>query len=179
MGAMSLDPRRYQVVVIDLQEKLAGAMPEAARERTVRAADNIVFAARELGVPVLFTEQYPQGLGPTVGVLAAENPFVKMAFAATDEPGFADRLEAGRTVVLCGMEAHICVAHTGLGLRALGWEVVVVPDACCSRREEDWREGIALLRGAGATVLPSESLLFGWLGRAEGALFKAVSRRIR
>jgi len=57
--------------------------------------------------------------------------------------------------------------------------VIVVPDACCSRRDDDWREGIELLRKAGATVMPSESLLFGWLGRAEGPLFKAISRRIR
>lgn len=176
---MALHPHSYQLVVIDLQDKLAGAMPEAPLSRTLRAADNLVFAARELGVPVIFTEQYPQGLGPTVAQLGATDPFVKLAFAATDEPGFDARLAPGRTVVLCGMETHICVAHTGLGLLERGWRVVVVPDACCSRREADWRDGIALLRNAGATVLPSESLLFGWLGRAEGPLFKAVSRRIR
>ncbi len=176
---MALDPARYQLVIVDLQEKLANAMPEAQRQRTLRAADNLVFAARELGVPVLFTEQYPQGLGPTAAALGATEPFVKLAFAATDEPGFEARLSPGRTMVLCGMETHICVAHTGLGLRAGGWDVVVVPDACCSRTDDDWRAGIEMLRGAGATVLPSESLLFGWLGRAEGALFKAISRRIR
>lgn len=178
-GGMALDPHTTQLVVIDLQEKLAGAMPEAPLARTLRAADNLVFAARELGVPVVFTEQYPQGLGPTAAQLGATDPFVKLAFAATDEPGFEARLTPGRTVVLCGMEAHICVAHTGLGLVARGFPVIVVPDACCSRRDDDWREGIELLRKAGATVMPSESLLFGWLGRGEGPLFKAISRRIR
>ncbi len=179
MGAMALDPLAYQLVVIDLQERLAGAMPEPQLARTVRAADNLVFAARELGIPITFTEQYPQGLGPTLPQLGATDPFVKLAFAATDEPGFDGRLHPGRTVVLCGMEAHICVAHTGRGLRERGWSVVVVPDACCSRRDDDWREGIELLRAAGASVMPSESLLFGWLARAEGPLFKAISRRIR
>ena len=176
---MALDPKQYQVVVIDIQTKLAGAMPDAALAGTVHATDNICFAARELGVPLVFTEQYPQGLGNTVPQLGATDPFVKHAFAATDEPGFDARLSPDRTVVLCGMEAHICVLHTGLGLLARGIPVVVVPDAVCSRREGDWRHGIELLRKEGATVMPSESLLFGWLGRAEGPLFKAISRRIR
>ncbi|GDX80986.1 hydrolase [Deltaproteobacteria bacterium] len=176
---MALDPNRYQLVIIDIQEKLAGAMPEASRARGLRAAENLVFAARELDMPLTFTEQYPQGLGPTVASLAAADPFVKTAFAATDEPGFDQCLHAGRTLVLAGMETHICVAHTALGLRASGHEVVVVPDACVSRREDDWRDGIAWMRSAGVTVLPSETLLFGWLGRAGGPLFKEISRRIR
>jgi nicotinamidase-related amidase len=176
---MALPPDRFQLVVVDLQEKLAGAMPEAPLARTLRAADNLVFTARELGVPVTFTEQYPQGLGPTVAALGATDPFVKLAFAATDEPGFDRHLLPGRTVVLCGMETHICVAHTALGLRELGHDVVVVPDACCSRRDVDWSDGLALARTAGARVMPSETVLFGWLGRAEGPLFMAVSRPIR
>ncbi len=180
MGAgMALDPNRYQLVVIDVQEKLAAAMPESSRARGVRATENLVFAARELGIPLVFTEQYPQGLGPTVPSLAATDPFVKTAFAATDEPGFDQRLVAGRTVVLTGMETHVCVAHTAIGLRAAGLDVVVAPDACVSRRDEDRADGLAWMRSAGVTLLPSETLLFGWLGRAGGPLFKEISRRIR
>ena len=140
---------------------------------------DLVFAARELGISVTFTEQYPQGLGPTVAALGAEAPFVKTAFAATDEPGFDARLHPGRAVVLCGMETHICVAHTAVGLRAQGYEVIAAGDACLSRREDDRQAGFTWMRSVGATVLPSETLLFGWLGRAGGPLFKAISRRIR
>lgn len=176
---MALDPAHYQLVVIDIQERLAGAMPEAACAATVRAAGNLAFAARELGIPVTFTEQYPQGLGPTVAALGAEAPFVKTAFAATDEPGFDARIHPGRIVVLCGMETHICVAHTSIGLRAQGYEVIAAGDACLSRREEDRQAGFTWMRSVGANVLPSETLLFGWLGRAGGPLFKEISRRIR
>lgn len=175
---MALDPSPYQLLVIDFQERLFGAMPEAQRERARKATDNLIFTARELGIPVTFTEQYPQGLGPTLADFGAEDPFSKLAFAATDEAGFDARLRRPH-LVLCGMEAHICVAHTALGLRARGLDVTVAWDACVSRRDEDAREGLAWMRGAGATILPSETLLFGWLARAEGPLFKAVSRRIR
>lgn len=164
--------------MIDYQERLFGVMPEPARERARKAADNLVFTARELGIPITFTEQYPQGLGPTLPDLGATAPFVKLAFAATDEAGFDAHLHRPHLVV-CGMETHICVAHTVAGLRARGLGVTVVPDACLSRRDDDAREGLAWMRSLGAAILPSESVLFGWLGRAEGPLFKAVSRRIR
>lgn len=175
---MALDPRSYELVVIDFQEKLFAAMPEPQRERAKRAAENVVYLARELGMPVTFTEQYPQGLGPTLGSLGANDPFIKSAFAATDEPGFAARLH-GRTPILVGMETHICVAHTAAGLRASGVDVVVVHDACVSRGDADWEAGVAWMRQLGATMLPSETILFGLLGRATGPLFKEVSRRIR
>lgn len=153
-------------------------MPEAQRERARKATDNLVFTARELGIPVTFTEQYPQGLGPTLPELGATAPFVKLAFAATDEAGFDAHLHRPHLVV-CGMEAHICVAHTVAGLRAHGLDVTVAGDACVSRRDDDARDGFVWMRAVGATILPSETVLFGWVGRAEGPLFKAVSRRIR
>lgn len=180
---MALDPNAYELVVIDFQEKLFGAMPEVQRARAQRAAENLVYIARELGMPITFTEQYPQGLGPTIPSLGACDPFVKSAFAATDEPGFSDRL-SGRTPILVGMETHICVAHTAVGLlaaraSAAGAKVVVVPDACVSRRDTDWSAGVEWIRQVGALVLPSETVLFGLLGRASGPLFKEISRRIR
>ncbi len=69
--------------------------------------------------------------------------------------------------------------HTAVGLRAQGYEVIAAGDACLSRREDDRQAGFTWMRSVGATVLPSETLLFGWLGRAGGPLFKAISRRIR
>lgn len=176
---MSIDPSSSQLLVVDFQERLFAAMPEATRASASKAGDNLIFTARELGVPVTFTEQYPQGLGPTLPEFGASDPFVKLAFAATDEPGFDARLPARRHVVVFGMETHICVAHTVAGLRARGLAVTVVYDACVSRRAADADAGLAWMRADGALILPSETVLFGWLGRAEGPLFKAVSRRIR
>lgn len=174
-----IEPQRLQLVVVDFQERLFGAMPEPQRQRAQKATENLVFIARELGMPTCFTEQYPQGLGPTLSPLGADHPFVKTAFAATDEPGFAERLAPGRGVILCGMETHICVAHTAAGLRGADQEVLVATDACVSRRDNDWADGIAWMRQLGAVAVPSETLLFGLLGRAAGPLFKEVSRRIR
>mgnify|MGYP001590146235 CR=1 FL=1 len=173
------DPARAQLVVVDFQEKLAGAMPQPQRDRGQKAIENLVFLARELGMPLLFTEQYPQGLGPTVAALGATEPFEKTAFAATDEEGFAARLARRPQVILCGMETHICVAHTAVGLLGAGLEVLVGADACVSRRDADWADGLGWMRQVGATVVPSETILFGLLGRARGPVFKEVSRRIR
>ncbi len=173
------DPAQHQLVVIDFQERLFGAMPEAQRARALKATDNLLYLARALEMPVVFTEQYPQGLGPSVPALGAVDPFVKTAFAATDEEGFFPRLADRRVVILTGMETHICVAHSAVGLLAAGYQVIVAADACVSRHDADWHHGLAWTKEAGATVLPSESILFGLLGRAGGPLFKEVSRRIR
>ena len=175
---MALDPQTHELVVIDFQEKLFGVMPEAARLRAKQCAENLTFLARELAMPVIYTEQYPQGLGHTLPSLSATDAFVKSAFAATDEDGFAARLSR-KTAILLGMETHICVAHTAAGLRAAGRSVIVAPDACLSRRELDAAAGIEWMRQMGANILPSETILFGLLGRASGTLFKEVSRRIR
>ncbi|MSQ04287.1 MAG: isochorismatase family protein [Myxococcales bacterium] len=176
---MAFDRNLYQLVVIDFQVKLAAAMPEASLSRGLRATENLVFAARELGIPILFTEQYPQGLGPTVPSLAATYAFEKTAFSAMDEPGFEQRLLDGRVPVLAGMEAHVCVAHTACDLIRAGRGVIVVTDACVSRREEDRTDGLQWIRSAGVNLLPSETLIFGWLGRSDGPLFREISRRIR
>jgi nicotinamidase-related amidase len=77
------------------------------------------------------------------------------------------------------METHICVAHTALGLRAAGHDVWVIPDACVSRRKEDWETGLSWMASEGVRVVPCESVLFGLVGSAGGPIFKEISRRIR
>lgn len=177
---MRIERARLQVLVIDFQERLYGAMPEGDREAALRAVENLVFLADELGVPVTLTEQYPRGLGPTVPTL--QNPgrpaFEKTAFSALQEPGFTDRGVGGQVLVV-GMETHVCVALTVQDLRAQGVEVGVVADGCLSRRPADRSLGLELARAAGAAVLPVETVLFALLERAGSPLFKEISRRIR
>lgn len=175
---MRLHADHVQLLVIDIQEKLAAAMPAEARERTVRAADNLLFLADALGVPITLTEQYPEGIGPTVSPLRVREPLQKMHFSAMEEADFAHHLHRS-TVLLCGMETHICVALTARDLRAQGKDVVVIADGCASRRAEDREAGLAWMRSLGCHVLPSETVLFALLGRAGTPLFKQVSRRIR
>jgi nicotinamidase-related amidase len=166
---------RSHVLLIDFQERLFQAMPEH-RDRAASAAATLLWLADGLGVPVTATEQYPKGLGPTVEGLRRPSALQKMAFSAARAEGFPPL--AG-TAVICGMEAHICVAHTVADLRAAGRDVVVVADACLSRKDADRDAAYAWMRGLGAAVLPVETVLFGWLGTAEHPLFREVSKRIR
>ncbi|MFZ5477076.1 MAG: isochorismatase family protein [Myxococcota bacterium] len=175
---MSFDPARLQLFVVDFQEKLFGAMPEGPREAAAKAAGNLRFAFDALSLPVVTTEQYPQGLGPTLEPLRGAPTFAKTTFSAMRDEAIAAELRRP-AVVLAGMETHICVTLTALDLRARGVDVIVVPDACVSRRKADWRAGLALMEGAGARIVPSETLLFALVERAGTPLFKEISRRIR
>ncbi len=170
------------LLVIDVQERLLPATPDAARPHALRALETLVWLYDALGAPIVFTEQYPQGLGPTHPPLRAAAPaaplYSKMTFSALGEPAVVDALDRPH-VVLCGVETHICVAQTGLALLAAGKRVTVVADACLSRREEDRALGLQLLRDAGATVAPYETVCFGLIGRAGTPLFKELSRRVR
>jgi len=179
-----VDVTRFQLrredtvlVVVDVQERLAAAMAERARVEA--NALRLVRAARLLGVPVLATEQYPRGIGPTVEALGAElgaAPVEKLTFDCCGEPAFLAALgAAGRgTAVLCGMEAHVCVLQTALGLLARGRTVHVVADAVCSREAANARTGLELVREAGAVVTCTETAIFQLLGRAGTAEFRAV-----
>lgn len=166
-----------QLLLIDWQQRLFEAMPEEVRAQSLKAAENLAFLADSMGIPVLRTEQYPKGLGPTLPSLAG--PCVeKMSFSAMGEPAFIENLSRPHLVV-SGMETHICVALTVLDLRERGMHVTVVADACLSRRKSDWKRGLELCRSAGATVISSETFLFGTIGKAGTPLFKEISRRIR
>jgi nicotinamidase-related amidase len=168
------------LIVIDMQERLVPAMQAPAR--TIRNARVLITAARELAVPVLLTEQYPQGLGPTVPELAraaAEaNAAIlpKMHFSCMEDPGFAAAFEAtGRgQAVIAGMEAHICVMQTAVSLMDQGYEVFVVTDATSSRTLESEKACLDRLQASGAGIVTTEMVVFEWLGRAGTPAFKAL-----
>jgi nicotinamidase-related amidase len=182
-----LDPKRTAVVVVDIQDRLAAAMPSARLGEVVRAARILVEGARLLGAPVLYTEQYPKGLGPTLpeveGALRAAEAlrFEKLDFSACDCEGFADRLSTlGATaVVVLGMETHVCVFQTVRDLVGRGFDVHVPVDGVASRRDDHREVGLALCERAGATRTTAESVAFDWLARASGDAFKQVSKLVR
>jgi nicotinamidase-related amidase len=182
--------RRFQLdrddavlLVIDIQERLAAAMSE--RERVVANTAHLIAGAKLLGVPVVHTEQYPKGLGPTVpelrAALAPAPAIEKLTFDCCGERSFAPALEqTGRSsVIVCGMETHICVLQTVLGLLAGGLTVHVAADAACSRNPENARLALDMQRDAGAVVTCTETVLFQLLGRAGTPEFKAIQARIR
>jgi nicotinamidase-related amidase len=169
------------LLVIDVQEKLLPKIHAAAAvERNIAF---LIDAARLLNVPVLATEQYPQGLGPTAAVVAERLPPdrpAKVAFSCEAVPAVADTLGAGRpNVLLAGIETHVCVMQTALDLLNRGVGVFVAADAVASRFDVDHRFALNRLERAGAVLTTVETAAFEWLGSADHPAFKAVSRLVR
>lgn len=168
-----------RLVVVDVQEKLAPAIDASAR--VVAGVTWLVQVAQRLGVPVAATEQYPKGLGRTVAPLRALLPpeaiGEKLAFSAAED-GCLDALPgAGRTqAVLVGMEAHVCVLQTALGLAAAGCEVFVVADAVGSRAPADLALALERMRAGGIAIVTREMVAFEWLHAAGSERFRAISR---
>ena len=170
-----LERERAALVVVDVQE---GFRPYAVFEEVARACGKLVEAARILDVPRIVTEQYPKGLGhtaPEVG-LDGEPVVEKTVFSACRADGFD---LAGRDqVVVCGIEAHVCVSQTVHDLLDRGLEVHVPADAVGSRNEFDYRIGVDRLERVGAIVTTVEAVLFDLLGEAGTPEFKAVQKLV-
>jgi len=190
MAELTLHRETTALLIVDVQERLASAMVDDARERCVANVARLVRGAGLLHVPIVVTEQYPKGLGRTVAPVLealAEAPATpdiveKIEFDACRNPGFGEVLRAGvagRTLVLCGMEAHICVWQTARGLVSQGFSVHIPIDATCSRDPDNRRIAEGLWRQAGAVVTCTETVLFDLVGSATGDVFKAISHMVR
>ena len=166
------------LLVIDVQEKLMPAIRDHAR--VVWNVRRLIEGATILGLPVAATEQYPQGLGPTVAELAARLPVraAKLTFSCGGCPQiFRDFRSRGiYKLLICGVEAHVCVAQSVLDLLADGWRTYVAVDAVGSRFEIDYRAALGRMDSAGATLTTTEAALFEWCQAAGTAEFKAISR---
>jgi len=173
------------IVVIDVQERLEPVMPREVRRQLKKSLSVLAETSRQLGIPVLITEQYPKGLGPTLPSLreqfAVAPVFEKSSFSALGSGAFSEALaESGRRqVILAGMEAHICVLQTALELLSEGYEVQVLVDAVASRRRLHWQNGLERMRAAGVQLSNTESFAFECLGSAGTTAFKAIARAIR
>lgn len=166
------------LVVVDVQDKLLHAIHEwpAVLENTIK----MVKFAHTLGVPVIVTEQYPKGLGPTNAKLAelfpAFNCLEKTVFSCYGAAGFAALLtELGaKTLVLVGIEAHICVQQTALAALDEGLAVHVIADAVGSRTPANKEIGLAKIMQAGGVISAVEIALYEWLERSDGPEFKSI-----
>ena len=179
-----LTPEQTVLVVIDVQSRLTPAMPHKVYERMRDTTALLVEAARLLEVPVLTTEQYPQGIGHTVPELAAAcagGVIEKTSFGCCGEPAFLAALDklGRRRVIVTGMEAHVCVYQTVLGLLGAGYAVHLVRDAICSRHKEDFRAGVSNAARAGALVVTAEMVLFQLLRDSRHAQFRTISKLIK
>ena len=178
-----------QLVIVDMQTRLSTAMPQDALQAVIKNCGILVAAAAMLDVLVVVTEQYPKGLGNTVPELlellpylkpANIKPVVKITFSCMAEPKFSRQLTRDRSqVILAGMEAHVCVLQTAMGLIETGKQVFVAEDAVISRNPANKANALARMRDAGCIISNTESIVFEWLGKAEGDNFKAISKLIR
>ncbi len=179
-----LVPESTVLLVVDVQERLAAAMPPNALERLVHNTRILLDAARLCGVHVVVTEQYPKGLGKTLPPLAEKisvPPIEKLDFSAWDSSAVRDAIAARphKSVIVAGMESHVCVFQTARDLVKAGYQAHVVSDAVASRTEENRLAGLALAERAGAIVNVTETIAFDWVRRAEGDTFKAISKLVR
>jgi len=177
---------RTALVIIDVQERLCAVMDPQRLAGLRRNTVILVEAAKVLGIPVLVTEQYPKGIGPTLPDLVAAFPegqtvHEKVCFSCADADAFMEELrQTGRDqLLLTGMETHVCVFQTARDLARLGFMPFVVEDAVISRTVENEAIGLRLMAQAGATRTGTETALFDLLGRAGTPEFKAIAPLIK
>ncbi len=176
-----LDPGQSVLVIIDVQERINAVMADQGHIPRLTVLHR---AFRALNLPVLVTEQYPKGLGPTVPELAElleSPPLVKDTFSAARDEGFMEALEPLRPhrIVVTGIETHVCVTQTTLDLIHAGFQVHVPHDAVCSRRPRDKEWALRRLATAGAVVTSTESALFELLDHCGTDEFRTVSRLVK
>jgi nicotinamidase-related amidase len=177
-----LDRKNAAVLVIDVQERLVPVMWNFPPVE--KYAKAMILAGRELGLPVLCTEQYPKGLGPTIASIREilpSPPLVKLHFSCGADPAFTRALaETGRKqVIAVGIESHVCVFQTCRDLLEQGYQVFVCADAVTSRFEEHRRVALELLRDLGAVITSAECSIFDLLHEAGTPEFKKVSAFVK
>ena len=183
---MLLEAKRSIFVIIDLQQRLIPAIDQGI-EAVARAAI-VLKGARRLGVPVIVSEQYPKGLGPTEESIVANLPneskiISKLTFSAMKNANFVRtlatlRAEGRDQIVICGTETHICVMQTVGDFLAEDASVFLVNDAVGSHSPENRQAGIARMANLGAYCVTSEMVLFEWLEVAGTDDFKVISKLI-
>ena len=170
------------LLVVDVQEKLLPATGSPGK-RVVANVHRLISAARLLEIPVLATEQYPKGLGPTVASLADAIPVrhAKTTFQAADAAGLisADSASSIRHVTLVGLETHVCILQTALELLRRGFRVQVVADAIASRDQFDHDSALSRLQSSGAILTTTEAVMFEWIGSSDHPAFKAISALVK
>jgi len=175
-----LEAEHCALVVVDIQEKLLGPIWE--NERLVRNSQLLIRLAGIMKIPALMTTQYSKGLGTTVPAIASllpeSAPMDKLTFSCFGSDMFCSslkRLPGQRTTLLvCGMEAHICVMQTVLAALREGYVVHVASDAVSSRAEWNWRIGLERMRAAGAVISSTEMIIYELMRSSGGTEFRQM-----
>jgi nicotinamidase-related amidase len=180
MARRPLEAEQCALVVIDIQEKLLP--PIFQREQLVRNAQLLIRAAGILKIPALVSTQYAKGLGGTVpevaSLLPETDPIDKTLFSCFGSDVFCSVIKQvpgqRNTLLLCGMESHICVTQTALGALREGYLVHVASDAVSSRTKWNWKIGLERMRSAGAVISSTEMMIYELMRSSSSAAFKEL-----
>jgi len=173
------------LLVIDIQTRLAQAIPEKPRQQMFKHVGMLGTAAQLLNLPVLCSEQYPSGLGPTEPSVLAQLPELncmeKTCFSCMQSEDFVTHLHryARQQIILCGMESHVCVLQTALQLQQRGYRVFVVQDAIAARHKHQHLNAVSRMQQSGIIMSNVESVMFEWLRDSQHPNFKAISQLLR
>lgn len=181
---MRIDPANTAVLVVDYQEKLLPAIHDV--EHLLERTRILLSGLQVLNIPVVLTEQYSRGLGPTVQEVKdclGDNykPFEKITFSALGCEAVKEAFAAlGRkNIIVCGTEAHICVLQSVIDLQAEGYQVYLVEDCIASRKPSDKESGIRRAMGEGALMTSAEAILFELTYIAGTPTFKQISALVK
>ncbi|UCG47209.1 MAG: hydrolase [Phycisphaerales bacterium] len=171
------------LVVVDVQGKLAQLMHE--KEALFKNIRILIEAARILGIPIVWCQQAPDALGPTIPevaeLLAGVEPIDKVSFSCCGGGGFNEALAAAGTkqVLLCGIEAHVCIWQTAMELLGKGLDVHVAADAVSSRSRENKQVALDRMAAKGADIVSTEMAIFELLGTAEHPDFRRIAKLLK
>jgi nicotinamidase-related amidase len=173
------------LLVCDIQEKIAA--PAFERERLIRNSQILIRLATILKLPVLVSLQYPERLGVTVPEIASLLPehkvIEKMEFGCFGNERFCSTVRslpsARNTMLVCGLESHICVWQTVAGALTMGYLVHVAADAVSSRAESNWKIGLERMRAAGAVISSTEMMIYELLRTSSGPAFKEMLQYLK
>jgi nicotinamidase-related amidase len=180
---MLLSAEHSQVLIVDVQERLLPVMN--APDQVVRGCSILLESARTLGIPISVSEQYPRGIGPTVEPLAAladrSHIYDKLHFSCAGDAAINERIRSAdrNTVIIGGIEAHVCVLQTALDLQASGLQVAVVADATSSRAARNAQFALKRMAAHGVDIVTTEMVVFEWLRVAGTDAFRTLSRLIK
>lgn len=170
-------------LIVDAQEKLMQVMEQ--RQRIIENINRIVLLSKLFELPIILTEQYPKWLGSTLPEIKESLPFYepisKLHFNCCDVDDFNEKLNSEhlKTIILAGVETHICIFQTCVSLLEKGYQVQIPQDAVGSRTDENWRVGLELSDKAGAVITSTESVIYQILEKAGTKEFKQMLKLIK
>ena len=179
---MRIELEKCILVLIDAQEKLLPHISD--QQKLTRNLKILLEGAHVMGVPIISTQQYPDGLGKTISEISEklQSPAInKITFSCCDEDEFMANLQLKKktTVILSGIETHICVQQTAIDLSSAGYQPVVVANCVSSRQTLDHEIALQRMKSEGAIITTYESLLFELCRSSESSYFKRISQLIK